>query len=124
MPLPHRSYGDARVLAPAGRLDHDNYEAFRADLVVHEAACARDGHTLVLDLSALEYISSAGLRCFMLAAKEAKARNGRVLLAAMQPVVAEIFKISRFNLLFEIFPTLRDALAAVSAQAGAALDRG
>ena len=124
MPLPHRSYADARVLKPAGRLDHDNYEAFRADLATHEAACAREQQTLVLDLSGLEYVSSAGLRCFMLAAKEAKARNGRVLLAALQPLVGEIFKISRFNLLFEIFPTLREALAAVSAQASAALERG
>jgi len=124
MPLPHRSYADARVLAPAGRLDHDNYEAFRADLAAHEADCAREHLTLVLDLSALEYVSSAGLRCFMLAAKDAQARGGRVLLAALQPVVAEIFKISRFNLLFEIFPTLREAVAAVSAPAGAAFERG
>lgn len=124
MPLPHRSYAEARVLTPAGRLDHDNFEAFHTDLAAHEAACARDNLTLVLDLSALEYVSSAGLRCFMLAAKEAQARKGRVLLAAMQPVVAEIFKITRFNLLFEIFPTLRDAIAAVSAQASAAFERG
>ena len=124
MPLPHRSYADARELAPAGRLDHDNYEAFRADLAAHEADCAREHLTLVLDLSALEYVSSAGLRCFMLAAKDAQAHGGRVLLAALQPVVAEIFKISRFNLLFDIFPTLREALAAVSPQARAAFERG
>ena len=35
---------------------------------------AREQQALVLDLSALEYVSSAGLRCFMMAAKEAKAR--------------------------------------------------
>ena len=122
MPIPHRRYADARVLTPGGRIDHGNYEAFRADLAEHEAACAREQQALVLDLSGLEYVSSAGLRCFMMAAKEAKARNGRVLLAAMQPVVAEIFRISRFNLLFEIFPTLREALAAVSAEASAALE--
>lgn len=124
MPLPHRSFADARVLQPAGRLDHDNHEAFRAALAEHEAACARDAQSLVLDLSALEYVSIAGLRCFMLAAKEAKARNGRVLLAGLQPVVAEIFKISRFNLLFEIYPTVREAVAAVSAQASAAFECG
>ena len=124
MPLSHRLFGDARVLTPAGRLDHSNYEAFRVDLAAHEAACASERQTLVLDLSGLEYVSSAGLRCFMLAAKEAKARNGRVLLAAMHPVVSEIFRISRFNLLFEIFPTLSEALAAVSAEAKAAFERG
>jgi anti-anti-sigma regulatory factor len=42
----------------------------------------------------------------------------------MQPVVAEIFQISRFNLVLEVFPTLRDALASVSPQAVAAFERG
>ena len=124
MSLPHRNFGPARTLAPRGRLDHDNCEAFRADLAPHLEACAKSGQPLVLDLSALEYVSSAGLRCLMLAAKEARAGQGRVVVAAMQPVVAEIFKISRFNLVFEVFPTLREALAFVSPQAAEAFDRG
>jgi anti-sigma B factor antagonist len=124
MPLSHRNYGKARALAPKGRLDHDNCEAFRADIAPHLEACARDGQPLVLDMSGLEYVSSAGLRCLMLAAKDAGARNGRVKVAAMQPVVAEIFQISRFNLVFEVFPTLREALASVSPQAAEAFDRG
>lgn len=124
MTLPHRNYGPARAIAPKGRLDHDNCEAFRAELAPHLQACARDGQPLVLDLSGLEYVSSAGLRCLMIAAKESRAHEGRVVVAAMQPVVAEIFKISRFNLVFEVFPTLREALAFVSPQAAEAFDRG
>ena len=124
MSLPHRDYGPARVIAPKGRLDHDNCEAFRAGLAPHLEACARNGQPLVLDLSGLEYVSSAGLRCLMLAAKEARAGQGRVVVAAMQSVVAEIFKISRFNLVFEVFPTLREALASVSPPAAEAFDRG
>jgi anti-anti-sigma regulatory factor len=46
------------------------------------------------------------------------------MVAAMQPVVAEIFQISRFNLVFEVFPTLREALVSVSPQAAEAFDRG
>jgi anti-sigma B factor antagonist len=68
-------------------------------------------------------VSSAGLRCFMLAAKQAKTQHGRIAVAALQPVVAEIFQISRFNLVFEIYPTLREALEAVSPEAAAALDQ-
>jgi anti-sigma B factor antagonist len=124
MPLPHQNYGPARTIAPQGRLDHDNCEAFRADLAPHLEACARTGQPLVLDLSGLEYVSSAGLRCLMLAAREARAGQGRVVVAAMQPVVAEIFKISRFTMVFEVFPTLREALASVSPQAAEAFDRG
>jgi anti-anti-sigma regulatory factor len=59
----------------------------------------------------------------MLASRQAKAQQGRILVAALQPVVAEIFAISHFNLVFEIFPTVRDALAAASTEAVAAFDQ-
>lgn len=124
MTLAHHLYDTALVLAPTGRLDHDNCEAFREELAPHLARSANDGTSIVLDLSGLEYVSSAGLRCFMLAAKQAKAQHSRILIASMQPVVAEIFQIARFNLVFEAYPKVRDALAALSPAAAAAFDRG
>jgi anti-sigma B factor antagonist len=123
MKLVSREYAGAVVLAPDGRLDHDNSEAFRAALQPHLDAAARPQRGVVLDLSRLEYVSSAGLRCFVLAAKQAKAQGGRVVITAMQPVVAEIFQISRFNLVFDIYSSVRDALAALSADATDAFDR-
>ena len=123
MPVAQKSYGNARAIFPKGRLDHENCDAFRAELSGHLEAALGASAPLVLDLSGLEYVSSAGLRCLMLAAKEANARKGRVVVAALQPVVAEIFQISRFNMVFEVFPTLREALVAVSPQAAEAFDR-
>ena len=124
MRLNHRRYGDALVLSLLGRLDHDSSERFRTELQPLLDAEAGDGRGIVLDLSALEYVSSAGLRCFSLAAKQARNQGGKILIAAMTPLVAEIFQISRFNMLFEIHPGVREALAAVSPQALAAFDRG
>jgi anti-anti-sigma factor len=124
MSLPARKFDGAVVLAPQGRLDHDNCEAFQADLEPHVAACVKEGAALVLDLSGLEYVSSAGLRCLMVAARQAKSNKGRILLAAMRPLVSEIVSISRFNLVLEVFPTTRAALASVSSQAAQAFDRG
>ena len=49
--------------------------ARRADLLAHVDQSARDGGAVVLDLSGLEYVSSAGLRCFMLASRQAKAQQ-------------------------------------------------
>jgi anti-anti-sigma factor len=115
-------FGNALVLSVVGRLDQDNCESFRGDLTPHLATAAKGNLTIVFDLSELEYVSSAGLRCFMLAAKEAKARDGRIFVAALQPMVAEIFRISRFDMLIPVFPTLHAALKSVSADAAAAFE--
>jgi len=124
MTLAHRSYGSARVVSPRGRLDHDNCDAFQHDLADHLDACAHEGAALVLDMSGLEYVSSAGLRCLMIAAKQASSHAGRIVVASAQPVVAEILQISRFNLVLPVFRTTREALASVSPQAAQAFDKG
>lgn len=124
MTLAHHHFDNALVLSPTGRLDHDNCEGFREELAPHLDRAASESTPIVLDLSGLEYVSSAGLRCFMLAAKQAKAQNSRIVIASMQPVVSEIFRIARFNLVFEAYPKVRDALAALSPGAAAAFDLG
>ena len=86
-------------------------------------ACMGESGTLVLDLSEMEYVSSAGLRCLMIAARQAKGRHGRMVVSAPQPVVAEILQISRFNLVLPVFGTTREALASVSPEAVQAFDR-
>jgi anti-sigma B factor antagonist len=124
MKLEAQKYADTVVVAPVGRLDHDHCEGFRAGLQPHVDGAASSGRGIVLDLSGLEYVSSAGLRCFMLAAREARNQGGKVVLAALRPVVSEIFQISRFNMLFEIHTSVREALASISAPAAAAFDQG
>jgi len=124
MNVSSRRFANAVVLAVSGRLDQDTCDAFRGDLSRHVEDSARGGGAIVLDLSGLEYVSSAGLRCFMLASRQAKAQSGRIFVAALQPMVAEIFEISHFNLVFQVFPTLREALGAVSPEAAAAFEKG
>ena len=106
--------GNALILDLTGRLDQDNCEKFREEMAVHQTAAERDHLAIVLDLSRLEYVSSAGLRCFMLACKQAKTYNGRIVVAALQPMVAEIFQISRFDMLLKVFPTVAAAVSDVT----------
>jgi anti-anti-sigma factor len=124
MNLNPRSIADVLVLAPAGRLDHESVDAFRSGLQPHLDAALDARHGVLFDLSGLEYVSSAGLRCFMLAAKQASAKNGKMAVAGARPVVAEIFEISRFNMVFRVFPAVREALGYLSADAAAAFERG
>lgn len=114
MDIRNKTYGDILVLSLDGRIDHANSEDFRSSIGPFVDRCKKDGEHIVLDLAGVDYISSAGLRCFMLAEKQAKVQGGTIVVAAMQPVVKEIFEISRFTLVFETFTTVRDALARIS----------
>ena len=115
-----RRFGNVAVAIPAGRLDHAAAAAFESSLLplANDPQCA----AVVLDLAGVEYISSVSLRVLMLAAKAARARKARIAAVALQPIVAEIFTISRFDSVYETFPSVADALAAISADARAAYD--
>jgi anti-anti-sigma factor len=122
MQIHSRHVGEANIVAPKGRIDHANSEAFHAALAPHVDECSSAGNLLVFDMAGVDYISSAGLRCFMLAAKQARTQGGTIVIAAMQPIVREIFEISRFTLLFESFASVREAVATVAPDALADLD--
>lgn len=117
-----KRYADVIVVAAAGRIDYQNADEFKAALMPHLEHCGAGRDQIVLDLSQLEYISSAGLRILMIAAKDARARQGKLLAVTLQPVVREIFEISRFTLVFEIFDSVRDALNKISPAALAAYE--
>ena len=118
-----RRYANAIVLRVDGRLDQDTCEAFRGELMPFVEKAVAENAALIVDLSGVEYVSSAGLRCFVIASRRMKAAKGRILVADLQPMVAEIFEISHFDALMDVHPTVRDALAAVSAEAAAAYGR-
>jgi anti-sigma B factor antagonist len=122
MELTPARFADALVLAPRGRIDHETAEPFREALLARLVTCAAGQDHVVLDLAGVEYIASAGLRALMLGARQAKAKDGRLVVAALQPVVKEIFDITRFALVLDVFPTVPDALRALSATALAAYE--
>jgi anti-sigma B factor antagonist/stage II sporulation protein AA (anti-sigma F factor antagonist) len=113
---------DTVVLSPVGRIDHSSSEDFKAALAPHMARCAEGQDRVVLDFTAVEYISSVGLRVLMLASKQAKAQRGSLGIAALQPAVREIFDISRFTMVLDVFPSVREGLARLSPKALAAFD--
>ena len=114
MELSASQLGSIRVLTVRGRLDHAHAKAFESSLAEHLAQCAPGGNPLVLDFTGVVYISSVGLRVLLLAAKQAKAQNGRIAIAALTPVVTEVFQVSHFNLVLKVFPDVATAAAALA----------
>ena len=105
MDIAQKMVGNGIVLVPAGRIEMTNADAFK-DAILAAVAGADDKGAVVLDLSQVEYISSAGLRALMIGNKAAKPRGVSIGVAAMQPIVCEIFAISRFNAVFPCFDTV------------------
>ena len=70
-------------------------------------------HRLVLDMAGLEYISSAGLRSLLAAAKQIKAAQGAVALCGLSGTVAEVFRMSGFLTIFKVTDTPEEALGAL-----------
>lgn len=120
--LATRRHGNVLIAGPRGRIDHASAEAFKAALAPHLDAC-RPGHPLVLDLTGVDYIASIGLRVLMLAARQAKAQGGTMVIAGLRGLVREIFEISKFTMVFTCYPGVAEALAALDAGAGPGAER-
>lgn len=103
--------GPVAVLRPVGRLDSNSCRELEDRLMPMVEV---DGAAIVLDFADLDYVSSAGLRVLLMAAKRARATNARIALSALQQQVRTVFDISGFTALFEIHPSSREAAAAIA----------
>lgn len=109
-----RKEGTVVVVAPEGRIDQAGAAQFQAALAAPLAACRAGSHPVVLDFSGVSYISSVGLRVLMLAFRQAAAQQCKLSIAAPTPVVRDVFEIGRFDLVFGIFDSVADAMAAAT----------
>ena len=72
---------------------------------------------IVVEFMELEYISSAGLGVFMVFIESVRKGGGDIKLAAMKDKVFSVFDLLGFPVLFEIFPTVEEAVDAFPAKA-------
>lgn len=99
--------GDILIARLDGRVDASSCKSLEEQAM----GWIECGHThLVFDCETMDYISSAGLRVFLLIAKRVGERSGSVKLCGLSAPVREIFDISGFSQLFAIVPALSDAL--------------
>ena len=71
-------------------------------------------NSLLLDLSQLQYISSAGLRVLAVALKQISANSGRMALCGLREPVKMVFDVSGFTTFFPISASVDEALALLS----------
>jgi anti-sigma B factor antagonist len=98
----------AVLLKVSGRMDAENAHEF-------EQACeqwiTRGTKHLIADVTALQYVSSMGLRSFLAVAQKLQASSGSLILCGLNELPRQVFELTRLIGLFPVFDTLPQALA-------------
>lgn len=81
----------------------------KATLIAH---FAKRSQTIVLDLTAVTFIDSSGLGA-LISVLNNLGQEGQLVLCGIHGAVASMFKLTRMDKVFRIFPTADDAVAAV-----------
>ncbi|QQS49154.1 MAG: STAS domain-containing protein [Acidobacteriota bacterium] len=90
-----------------GRMDSSNSRDFEERMV----NLIQNGKTrMIVDCAELQYISSAGLRVFLMAAKQLTMAKGKLVLASLNDDVRQVFNLTGFSTIFEIRDSREDAL--------------
>ena len=110
MEIRQQKISGVTVLTPIGRVDSNSAREVETALL----PLFDEGAPVLVDFAQLGYISSAGLRVLLLAARRSKATGLPFVLAGMSSAVADVFKISGFAKLFTIHSDRESAVAALA----------
>jgi stage II sporulation protein AA (anti-sigma F factor antagonist) len=102
------SLGKLCVVTPSGRLDFGAAASFQSEL---EKELAGGPAGLIIDCAGPEYVSSAGLRVFLLVSRGAKRSGIALLICSLQPAVKEVFDVSGFSQIITVCTDRATALA-------------
>ena len=96
------------MFLPEGRID--TQAATDMDEALQSAVSAGK-HNMVVDMSGVDYISSAGLRALAAVLVKSRAEGGDMKLAALNARVTRVFRIIGFDVLMSVHDTLEAAIA-------------
>jgi anti-sigma B factor antagonist len=95
------------IIGITGRLDTTNYSMLEKKLMD-----LIDSHhdKILVECSKMDYVSSSGLRILLMALKKISMAKGKFVLCGLQENIREIFEISGFTNIFEIYSSQDEAL--------------
>jgi len=107
MEITEERRGDISILRIIGRLDSSTSKDLEEKIL---PLIASSQGKLVIDLSQLDYVSSAGLRVFLLAAKRMDGAKGKMILCSLQDTVKQVFDIAGFSSLLTLAASTEEAV--------------
>lgn len=69
-----------------------------------------DTHKVILDLTEVTFVSSAGLRVLLMVYRQLKAKDGKVVLVGVSEEIKDVMFMTGFIAFFEISPSIEEAL--------------
>jgi anti-anti-sigma factor len=94
----------------AGRMDAQGTEEIEQKLMGH----AGTHRSVILDIRAVDFLASAGIRTLVLAAKAVSRRGGKMVLLNLDANVRKVLEITNVDALIPIHQSLEEARSAVS----------
>ena len=107
MQISTRTSNDVHIVAFTGSLDSGTSPEAQKSL----GAILASANKVVLDFTELDYISSAGLRVLLGAAKQLRASGGKLGMFGLNQSVREVFDISGFSSILPVYQSEAEALA-------------
>jgi anti-anti-sigma factor len=104
-----RTSNDIHIVAITGSLDSTTAPEAQKSL----SAVVAGAKKVALDFSELDYISSAGLRVLLGAAKQLRASGGSLGMFGLNKSVREVFEISGFSSILPVYQSEGEALGAM-----------
>lgn len=108
MTIQSRQVKDRVVLQVVGRMDAENAPAFESQC---ESWISQGINQLVVDVGELAYVSSMGLRSFMVIGKRLQDKGGKLRICCQTGLVKQVFEITRLNSIFPPHESVEAALA-------------
>ena len=107
MELKEEKTDNCSIVSISGRLDTTTYGML--EKMLNEMIDRPQGKIL-LECSEMDYVSSSGLRVFLMALKKISQMKGRFIICGLQENIREIFEISGFTKVFDIYNTAGEAI--------------
>ena len=106
--IKEREYGDVAIISLKGFLNADTSPQFEDSL---QQLMTNNLFKIIVDFSELEYISSAGVGCFIGNIKRVRNNSGDILFLNMPPKTKRVFQLLDFQDFFKSYSDQSEALA-------------
>ena len=107
MDITHLQEGEISIVTVNGRLDADTAPV--ADKTIKKIL-KRECLRMIFDFSALDYLSSGGLKVILGATKELSRKEGQIVLCSLSKFVKEVFEVSCLNSLIPITESIESPI--------------